>query len=67
MKVKIIANMSGDKEVPLIMDVAELEDACAFVDISLCTAMISTFKLLFPFRRRWNEVHNYGILSTRYC
>lgn len=32
MKVKIIANMSGDKEVPLIMDVAELEDACAFVD-----------------------------------
>lgn len=31
MKVRIIANMSGDKEVPLIMDVADLDDACAFV------------------------------------
>ena len=32
MKVKIIANMSGDKEVPLVMNVAELDDACAFVN-----------------------------------
>lgn len=32
MKVKVVANISGDKKVPLIMNVLTLEDACSFVD-----------------------------------